>query len=155
MNHHHVHSNLYKFQFMSVARTKELKTLVVDDDRIVGMLHRMVLSRFDFGASPRITDKGDDALQQILNEQQQGTSWIVFLDLHMPGMTGWEFLDAIRNHNLRNQIYVVIVSSSVDPADRARSLHYPFVLEFVSKPLSTKHLEALRAHPELRPYFDS
>lgn len=138
---------------MPEDQTKELQCLVVDDDRIVSMLHRMVLVRSQFCPSPIVCEKGSEALRHILEGQESGKAWLIFLDLHMPQMTGWEFLNAIMKHSFTNPVHVVIVSSSVDPADIARSNYYPMVLDFLSKPLSTKRLEALRVHPALRAYF--
>lgn len=138
---------------MSKEPPQSLQVLVVDDDRIVGMLHRMVAIRAGYSSSPLVCEKGSEALRHLLETPAGVRPWLVFLDLHMPEMTGWEVLDALTRHRLPTPTFVVIVSSSVDPSDLARAKQYPIVLDFVSKPLTTKRLGELRTHPALSPYF--
>ncbi|UOE51781.1 response regulator [Mucilaginibacter sp. SMC90] len=65
---------------------------------------------------------------------------IIFLDLDMPLMDGWEFLDLFNNlhRSLVKPVSIYIISNSVDPADQKRIKAYPFVKSFISKPL-TRH----------------
>lgn len=65
---------------------------------------------------------------------------IIFLDLDMPVMDGWEFLKLFNNiySKLVKPVSVYIISNSVDPADQKRAKAYPFVKSFISKPL-TRH----------------
>jgi response regulator RpfG family c-di-GMP phosphodiesterase len=65
---------------------------------------------------------------------------IIFLDLDMPIMDGWEFLNLFNNihSSLAKPVSVYIISISVDPADQKRIKAYPFVKSFISKPL-TRH----------------
>lgn len=138
---------------MPESHPAPLRCVIIDDDRIVGMLHRMVLVRAGFCASPIVCEKGSEGLRHLLEHQPERVASLVFLDLHMPQMTGWEILDALEKHTLDAPVYVVIVSSSVDPADIARAQHYPMVINFLSKPLTTKRLDELRSHPALTAYF--
>lgn len=65
---------------------------------------------------------------------------IIFLDLDMPLMDGWEFLDLFNDihRSLAKPVSIYIISNSVDPSDHKRIKAYPFVKSFISKPL-TRH----------------
>lgn len=65
---------------------------------------------------------------------------IIFLDLDMPLMDGWEFLDLFNtiHRSLVKPVSIYIISNSVDPSDQKRIKAYPFVKSFISKPL-TRH----------------
>lgn len=63
---------------------------------------------------------------------------IIFLDLHMSGFSGWDFLEQFERLYLSFQktisIYIISISSSVCPEDMSRAKQYTFVRGFVTKP---------------------
>ena len=67
---------------------------------------------------------------------------LIFLDLNMPVMDGWDFLKVFTKEfpNLKNKTKVVILSSSVDPDDKIMSEENDWVLRFVPKPISVEVL---------------
>jgi CheY-like chemotaxis protein len=94
-----------------------------------------------------------EALHYLILELEKEKStqhWpdYIFLDLNMPVMDGWEFLDAYYSkiYKSKPEIKIVILSSSVDPADRLKAFQYPFVAEFVAKPMPENILALLEYH---------
>ncbi|MGB3145956.1 MAG: response regulator, partial [Maribacter sp.] len=70
---------------------------------------------------------------------------VIFLDLNMPIMNGWEFLEEFEklpNHNLKKAI-IYIISSSVDPRDLERFKNYRQVNNYILKPITPNDLEAV------------
>jgi CheY-like chemotaxis protein len=65
----------------------------------------------------------------------------LFLDLNMPEMNGWDFLDHFRPENHEAQIY--ILSSSVDERDINKASQYDLVKDYLSKPLIKKNIEII------------
>lgn len=63
---------------------------------------------------------------------------VILLDLNMPVVDGWDFLEAFQKfeNNLTKSIRIFIVTSSVDEKDKLRSQAFSFVKGFISKPLS-------------------
>ncbi|WP_207534816.1 response regulator [Desertivirga arenae] len=70
---------------------------------------------------------------------------IILLDLNMPGVSGWEFLEMFENIRalINKDIKVFIVTSSIDPNDKAKSEFYSAVKGYYSKPLSSEILKAV------------
>lgn len=65
----------------------------------------------------------------------------LFLDLNMPGMNGWDFLDHFHPKNNDAQIY--ILSSSVDQRDINKASQYQLVKDYLSKPLIKKYINLI------------
>jgi len=70
---------------------------------------------------------------------------LILLDLKMPGVSGWEFLESFDNLRavISKEIPVFIVTSSVDPNDTFRSKQYSAVKGFFSKPISPDNLKTI------------
>jgi two-component system, NarL family, nitrate/nitrite response regulator NarL len=70
---------------------------------------------------------------------------LIFLDLNMPLINGFEFLERINalSSGIADQIKVVILSSSNSPTDRLKAKEFPNVIRFFSKPLNMDELQAL------------
>lgn len=65
----------------------------------------------------------------------------LFLDLNMPEMTGWDFLDMFNSDKNEAQIY--ILSSSVDERDISKASRYSVVKDYLSKPLIKKYIKSI------------
>ena len=83
-----------------------------------------------------LTEKCNDAL--VLPD-------LIFLDLDMPGFSGWDFLESFSKllPCLGKQITIYIISSSVDQNDMLRARNFSFVKEFISKPVEIEKLEEI------------
>lgn len=122
----------------------QLKALLIDDDAIFNLLNRkLLMTSGAFGQIDAVTS-GIEGLRKL----QEGTDRlpdVIFLDIMMPVMNGFEFLEQF--HQLPSErldgVHVVMLSSSLDPRDIDRSRTYPLVNEFIEKPLSTQKLSAV------------
>ena len=74
-------------------------------------------------------------------------NYLVILDLNMPEINGWQFLDAIKELPCTST-KVVIVSSSINIADREKAKTYSPVINFITKPLKEQNLIALNKYVE-------
>jgi CheY-like chemotaxis protein len=112
---------------------------LVDDDPINNLINRRLLGKT--GISDQIIEflGAEEALEQIklLNEKD---SLLIFLDINMPVLNGWEFLDMyIELFSHRND-KIIILSSSIDYQDRQKAMEYPIVSGFLEKPLSLEKI---------------
>ena len=128
--------------------------LCVDDDPITLMLSKMVISRSIFAKEIVTAQNGEEALNYFdeLRLNNLGTEInsyprLIFLDLNMPIMGGWEFLDLFsKTEYVSNfeKTKVIVLSSTIDPSDIEKSKKYPMVFDFVSKPITKELLEKLK-----------
>lgn len=128
------------------------KILFIDDDPITLMLCKMVITKALFSKEIVTAKNGEDALQyfntlkQPHSDDELNLPQLIFLDLNMPVMGGWEFLDAFStsDYSEYNNTKVIILSSTIDPEDLEKSKKYPMVIDFLSKPISKEMLEYLK-----------
>jgi len=119
--------------------------LIVDDDPENNMLSKMVLKRIL--GEVEITDfvepeAGLEYIESQFAKEAEGEKIVLFLDINMPTMSGWEFLDkfAAMVHTIIEQFCIYILSSSVDPRDIQRANENPLVAGIIEKPLDRKTL---------------
>ena len=128
-----------------------IKTILcIDDDPITLMLCKKVITKVSFSEEIIFASNGQEAyelLKKLCLEKELGNvPNLIFLDLNMPVMNGWEFLDSIETDlksNLKNT-KVIILSSTIDPADYNKAKQYEMVSHFLSKPITVDMLENLK-----------
>lgn len=128
--------------------------LCVDDDPITLMLCKMVISKSTFANEILTAQNGEEALNYFddlklnhLGSEIKKYPQLIFLDLNMPVMGGWEFLDHFSKEDYREAFKnckVIVLSSTIDPDDINKAKTYPMVLDFLSKPISKDMLEDLK-----------
>ncbi len=122
--------------------TPALKNVcLIDDDKIYQFTATMILEATGLTNSIAAFLNGKDAINFLkdpnttLNGQLPD---IIFLDINMPVMNGWEFLEEFQQFSasLSQPIKIYLVSSSVDESDINKSKNYPSVTDYVIKPLN-------------------
>lgn len=136
------------------------KLLLVEDDPITQMLERIILSNAGFCQETMSLDNGIaavDWLETYLNQSNQNLNLpeLIFLDLNMPMMDGWEFLKLFEEKYapLFPNTKVIILSSTVNPLDWEKSKEHQVVIGFEKKPLSVETLDNLKQSEELKQFF--
>ena len=128
--------------------------LCVDDDPITLMLCKMVIAKSSFASEIITAQNGEEALNYFddlklnnLGAEIKKYPSLVFLDLNMPVMDGWEFLDHFSKEEYTSafkKTKVIVLSSTIDPNDIEKSKTYPMVLDFLSKPITKEIVENLK-----------
>jgi CheY-like chemotaxis protein len=122
--------------------------MVVDDDTTNNMICEFNIKRFDKEADIEMFTIPEEALASIKEEysstREEGST-ILFLDVNMPTMTGWEFLDVFMQLDefVKDQFSIYILSSSIEDFKEKEEV-YTFIQGFLSKPLKINNLEELR-----------
>ena len=111
------------------------KILLVDDDPIFLTLAELAIKKEQESIEIFKAMNGEEAIAFLKSQSVD----IIFLDLNMPVMNGWEFLDALPQvDNKGNQIY--ILTSSIDPSDQRKADENPFVTSMLEKPLDKEKI---------------
>lgn len=111
-----------------------LKTLIVDDDNIHCFLHESLISKTEVDVTSYTFKNGKEAFD-YLTTNDDGEDVLILLDINMPVMNGWQFLDEINKHSFQSNIKVAIVTSSVDKADKVKATDYKQLVGYFHKPL--------------------
>ena len=122
--------------------------MCVEDDPITLMLFKKVVQKALFAKEITNATNGQEAINFINNITSEDTKpQLIFLDLNMPVMGGWEFLNLFNNSNYYNlnRTKVIILTSTIDPEDVKKSKSYPNVIEFISKPITVEILNNLKS----------
>lgn len=122
--------------------------MVVDDDRTNNMICEFALRRFSSIPAIKTFIDPEVALQCIKDSysvQEINISTVLFLDINMPVMTGWDFLDVFKDFSqeIKQQFIIYILSSSIDERDKEKAETDPLVKGFLSKPLSAEIIRAI------------
>lgn len=120
---------------------------LVDDDKISNFVNEKLIQHAGIFEEVRVFQSGVKALaelQQVHKEQGQAPQ-IILLDINMPIMNGFEFLDELAQlpASFSQNIKIVMLSSSLDNGDKERAFAYQNVIDFFIKPLATDKLVAL------------
>jgi CheY-like chemotaxis protein len=119
--------------------------LVIDDSYIDRLVSGMVIKR-TFNIDVHEASDGQQGLDWLQTQKQLSKNrLIILLDIMMPKMNGFEFLERFDrlDQSLRADTTIVMLSSTLDPADRKRAEKHPAVKKLLSKPLSANELKEL------------
>ncbi|HEX9980194.1 MAG TPA: response regulator [Flavobacterium sp.] len=122
--------------------------IVVDDDPINNMLCKFSIKKYCSGAVIQTFESPEEALGMI-GSTYSGTSAglpvVLFLDINMPSMSGWDFLKHFGEFSpsVHSQFQIYILSSSVDRRDKERAENCEYVSGFLSKPLVAETLRRI------------
>lgn len=112
---------------------------LVDDDPINNLINRRLLGKTGIGDYIEEFLSAHEALEKIKLLPKEG-SLLIFLDINMPVLNGWEFLDQYTSLFPNRNDVIVILSSSIDFQDRQKALEYSVVSGFLEKPLSLEKI---------------
>lgn len=139
------------------------RVFCIDDDQITLTLCDLVIKKAAFADEVLVAKNGKDGLaffseyfaNRKNNNSKDEAPLIIFLDLNMPVMNGWDFLeDYLMKYSDRiPQTKVVILSSTVNPEDFSRANQYEIVIDFINKPLTIEGLEELKQNEYIGHYF--
>ena len=121
--------------------------LLVDDDETTNFLHQRLLDRLHVADEVLVATNGRQALEMLAQHSSQfspATPSLVLLDLNMPVMNGFGFLEAFQALPLAQQqgAVVVVLTSSLNTEDLNRAHALP-VASFLSKPLNKEKVDTL------------
>ena len=112
---------------------------IVDDDQVITYITEHMLRNADNALHITSFLSAKMALEKLRLDGVAPD--VLLLDINMPGITGWEFLDQLSATGLEANVYMY--SSSIDPDDVKEARNYPMVKEFISKPLDARTIRQI------------
>jgi CheY-like chemotaxis protein len=116
------------------------KLMLIEDDEIFVFITLKIIKKADFDGELKVFCNGKDAIEYLESTagNEELLPEIIFLDLSMPILDGWGFLDEflILKPKLKKKITIYIVTSSVSPHDVQRAKNISIVSDFIVKPIS-------------------
>ena len=122
--------------------------LLVDDDDDDNFFHQIIINDMNIVNHIDIAINGIEAITYLKKENQIPPE-IIFLDINMPKMNGWEFLEQYKHLGIaqKAKVLIVILTTSANPDDIKRAKEIQDVTGFETKPLSEELLnEILQKH---------
>lgn len=112
----------------------------IDDDDINNMLSERLINKHFPNTGCKTFLDAEEALE-ILQKTPNQKPDAIFLDINMPRMNGWEFLEELQKLNVLVNVYML--TSSIDPRDQQKAHEYKLVKDFISKPLREERLRLI------------
>ena len=122
---------------------------LVDDDRITNMINSEIIRLFDKGIQVACFTSAVEAFEELKNlfttSNFTKAPDTILLDINMRDIDGWEFLNCLEQipDSMRKSLKVYILTSSIHPDDKQRSMQYRTVHGYICKPLNGKHIQSI------------
>jgi CheY-like chemotaxis protein len=134
-------------------KTKKLHcVLVIDDDEPTNFFNQMIVEQSGCTENIKVAQSGHEALQYLSTSVELACADraypcpdLIFLDINMPAMDGWEFLEKYRSlkKERKNQVIVVMLTTSLFQEDMLKAQAIPEISGFENKPLTPEKLEKI------------
>lgn len=118
---------------------------IIDDDQMFTYLLTKQMKLVGFCKNLLVFYNGLEALRYLrpILESPESLPDVILLDLNMPVMDGWQFLDEFVTFRVAKKVTVYIVSSSISTEDHERARRYSAVSQFYVKPISQDNLAGM------------
>lgn len=117
------------------------KIFLVDDQPISNFITKKLLELEGYNENINDFTNPEEAFEIVKSEENA----LIFLDLNMPVMTGWDFLDALKSHNI-NHHRIIILTSSTSMLDQQKAKEYPCVIKYMEKPMNKQKFSEITEH---------
>jgi CheY-like chemotaxis protein len=124
------------------------RVFLIDDDEVFVFLTKKIIERAGVEVELTVFSNGQEGLERLtaIAGDKDLLPDVILLDLNMPVMDGWEFLNAFQKLSFAIRIALYIVTSSISPYEVDRAKHIKEVKEFIVKPIAKEKFIEIIAH---------
>lgn len=118
--------------------------LIIDDDAVSVLILKKMLVNAGFLDIPMVFQNGNIAVEFLNKNYNSNDFYCIFLDINMPIMNGWEFLDIIEPTINPTNFLVYLLTSSTSEQEKAKAKNYKCIKRFISKPINKEILNEIK-----------
>ena len=119
--------------------------MLIDDDQNDNFFHEREIKKTNLSIDVITKNSAIDALEYLKSKKEDKNIQpnLIFLDINMPQMNGWEFLQEYDqlDEEIKDRKIIIMLTSSKNPDEIARAMTFRSVSDFISKPLTKEKLE--------------
>ena len=125
--------------------------VIVDDDPIVRLVTQRMMYNIDSSVNCHQCENGEVGLSVIEKLQNVTDYVVVLLDINMPVLNGWQFLDRLQQMSIvaSDKFQLYMITSSTDASDQIKARSYPLIKKLYHKPLSNQDLKEILISNEM------
>ena len=128
----------------------KVNVLLIDDDSIYQFVSCKTLEATGHANKIKVCSNGQEAYRFLEENMHNANELpdVILLDVNMPVMNGWQFLDAYQSlkPNLSKEIHIFLVTSSMNDQDKEYSKRYNCVQDYIVKPLAREKITEILSH---------
>jgi CheY-like chemotaxis protein len=128
----------------------KVNVLLIDDDAIYQFVSCKTLEATGHANKIKVCSNGEEAYRFLEENMDNADELpdVILLDVNMPVMNGWQFLDAYQSlkPNLSKEIHIFLVTSSMNDQDKEYSKRYNCVQDYIVKPLAREKISEILSH---------
>ena len=119
--------------------------MLVDDCDDDNFFHEREIKKHNRGIIVIVKNTGSEALEYLKSNENRKDSHpeLIFLDINMPYMNGWDFLQEYSqlDKEIQSKALIIMLSTSENPEDKIKAKAWSFVYDYITKPLTKEKLE--------------
>lgn len=119
--------------------------LLIDDDELTNLINKMIIEKADCAEKTISVQSGRAALDYLNSKEDDELPNLILLDINMPAMNGWEFIEKYRKTQKPQlkQAVVIILTTSSDPKEEEKAKSMPEINGFKNKPLTHQMMQEI------------
>ncbi|MDT0642818.1 response regulator [Zunongwangia sp. F363] len=121
----------------------KLEVIIIDDDKILRKVLKRIVQICNLAKEALEFENGEEALAYFNRENDDSKKTMIFLDINMPIMNGWEFLQGMKKQNLLQNKEIYLLTSSIDKLEHSRAEKDPSIKDILIKPLTIEKFKQL------------
>jgi len=126
--------------------TNRIQFIIVDDDPINNLITKKIITKYSPQADMITFTEPEEGLDYVLSalSKSDKDKAILLLDINMPDMTGWQFMERLERESVLvgERLLIYILSSSIEAAHIERARVNPHISDFIMKPLTAEDVNS-------------